>query len=397
MPKEVQIKVISNFVKKYKSGFPLITSDALINGQVLKEEGTIIKLTDEKGNFIGKGYYGKQNKGLGWILTNKEDQPFNQAFFVTKITNALNHRKQLFADPNTTAFRIFNGEGDGVGGITIDYFDRFYLINWYSIGIYQFRNVILDALKEVVDYKGIYQKKRFDAKGRYVEDDDFVTGERGEFPLIVKENGVHFAIYLNEGAMVGVFLDQREVRKTIQEKYAKGTNMLNTFSYTGAFSVFAALGGAIKTTSVDLANRSKAKTIEQFQLNGIDHEAQDIIVEDVFHYFKYAGRKNLKFDLVVLDPPSFARSKKVVFSAEKDYTNLLKETIAITSENGVIVASTNSSAFGMKKFKGFIQKAFEETGESYRILEEFSLPSDFRTIKEYPQGNYLKVVFIKKG
>ncbi len=120
-------------------------------------------------------------------------------------------------------------------------------------------------------------------------------------------------------------------------------------------------------------------------------------MEDVFHYFKYAGRKNLKFDLVVLDPPSFARSKKVVFSAEKDYTNLLKETIAITSENGVIVASTNSSAFGMKKFKGFIQKAFEETGESYRILEEFSLPSDFRTIKEYPQGNYLKVVFIKKG
>ncbi len=156
MPKEVQIKVISNFVKKYKSGFPLITSDALINGQVLKEEGTIIKLTDEKGNFIGKGYYGKQNKGLGWILTNNKDQPFNQAFFVTKITNALNHRKQLFADPNTTAFRIFNGEGDGVGGITIDYFDGFYLINWYSIGIYQFRNVILDALKEVVDYKGIY-------------------------------------------------------------------------------------------------------------------------------------------------------------------------------------------------------------------------------------------------
>src|SRR5690606_9383885 len=128
-----------------------------------------------------------------------------------------------------------------------------------------------------------------------------------------------------ESAMVGVFLDQREVRKTIKDRYAKGKNMLNTFSYTGMFSVFATLGGANKTTSVDLANRSKGKTIEQFAINGIDFEAQDIIVEDVFHYFKYAARKQLTFDLVILDPPSFARSKKHTFSANKDYKDLLKE------------------------------------------------------------------------
>jgi 23S rRNA (cytosine1962-C5)-methyltransferase len=393
---DVRLKVKSKFVNKYRSGFPLILSEAIINQKELKEEGEVISLVDEKNSFIAKGYYGKQNKGYGWVLSKNEHEKFDKKFFKNKIITAINRREKFFADENTTAFRVLNGEGDGVGGITIDYFDGYYLINWYSKGIYQFRKAILDALGESVEFKGIYQKKRFDAKGQYLEDDDFVAGERGEFPIIVKENGVQFAVYLNEGAMVGVFLDQREVRKTIRDKYASGSNMLNTFSYTGAFSVFAALGGATKTTSVDLANRSKPKTIEQFSLNGIDYEAQDIIVEDVFQYFKYAVRKKLKFDLIVLDPPSFARSKKVVFSAEKDYTKLLKETIAITEDNGVIVASTNSSAFGMGKFKGFIKKAFEETGYNYKVLEEFSLPEDFRTIKEYAEGNYLKVVFIKK-
>ncbi|GGA75589.1 class I SAM-dependent rRNA methyltransferase [Ornithinibacillus halotolerans] len=396
MTKEVRIKIKSKFVSKYRNGFPLILQDAIINQKDLKDEGTIVSLTDEKNSFIAKGYYGRQNKGYGWVLSKNEHEKFDKGFFKNRLLTAINRREPFFADKETTAFRIFNGEGDGIGGITIDYFDGFYLINWYSKGIYHFKQPIIEALQESVDFKGIYQKKRFDVKGQYVEDDDFVMGERGEFPIIVKENGVNFAVYLNEGAMVGVFLDQREVRKTIRDKYASGKNMLNTFSYTGAFSVFAALGGATRTTSVDLANRSKPKTIEQFSLNGIDYEAQDIIVEDVFQYFKYAGRKNLKFDLVVLDPPSFARSKKLVFSAEKDYTKLLKETIAITEDQGVIVASTNSSAFGMGKFKGFIKKAFEETNTQYKILEEFSLPEDFRTIREYKEGNYLKVVFVKK-
>jgi 23S rRNA (cytosine1962-C5)-methyltransferase len=269
-------------------------------------------------------------------------------------------------------------------------------MSWYSEGIYQFKEYVIEALKSAPNFKGLYQKKRFNVKGQYIEEDDFVAGDKGEFPLIVKENGIRFAVYLNDGAMVGVFLDQRDVRKTIRDKYAKGKTVLNMFSYTGAFSVAAALGGAAKTTSVDLANRSLAKTIEQFSVNGIDHEAQDIIVEDVFKYFKYAVKKNMTFDLVVLDPPSFAKSKKHTFSAVKDYKDLLKEAIALTKPNGVIVASTNASNFDMKKFHSFIEKAFNEKGERYKMMEQFALPADFKTIKEFKSGNYLKVVFIQK-
>ncbi|MED3122396.1 class I SAM-dependent rRNA methyltransferase [Bacillus wiedmannii] len=396
MRSEVTLKIKPKFIKEIKSGYPLILKDAIQNLNDVQEEGTIIKVVDEKNNFIGKGYYGKQNKGYGWILTRKESEQINQSFFESKIKSALHKRKQFYKSSDTTAFRVLNGEGDGLGGLIIDYYDGYYVVSWYSEGIYTFRDEIIAALQKVANFKGIYEKKRFDTKGKYIEGDDFVAGERGEFPLIVKENGVNFAVYLNDGAMVGVFLDQRNVRKQIRDKYATGRTVLNMFSYTGAFSVFAALGGASKTTSVDLANRSLSKTIEQFSVNEIDYEAQDIIVEDVFLYFKYAAKKKMKFDMVVLDPPSFARSKKYTFSAAKDYKNLLKETIAITENNGIIVASTNCSAFDMKKFKGFIDTAFKEMNGKYKILEEHSLPEDFRTIDQFKEGDYLKVVFIEK-
>lgn len=394
--KETIIKIKAKYINKMRSGNPIVLKEAVMNVNDLQKEGAIIKLVDEKNQFIGKGYYGRQNKGVGWILTYKEAETIDKQFFKKKIDAAIKKREHFYKGEETTAFRVFNGEGDGIGGLTIEYFNGYYVINWYSEGIYEFKEYVIEAITESMNFKGVYQKKRFAADGKYMEEDDFVTGERGEFPLIVKENGVNFAIYLNDGAMVGVFLDQRDVRKTIRDKYAKGKTVLNTFSYTGAFSVFAAAGGAAKTTSVDLANRSKSKTIEQFSVNGIDHEVQNIIVEDVFNYFKYAVRKELKFDLVILDPPSFARSKKMTFSAAKDYPKLLKEAIAITEDNGVVVASTNSAAFDMKKFKSFIRVAFQEMNESYKIIEEFSLPEDFCTLKEFEEGNYLKVLFIKK-
>ncbi|MFC0561172.1 class I SAM-dependent rRNA methyltransferase [Halalkalibacter alkalisediminis] len=395
MRPEITLPLKKQAAEKMKKGFPLIEVSALAKKLPPIEEGSIVHLCDEAGTFIGKGYYGKQNKGIGWMLTNQKADEINHSFFVNRIKTAFEQRKSLFQDPTTTAFRLFNGEGDGMGGLTIDYYNEFYVFTWYSEGIYEFRTDVYKAFQQVQSFKGIYEKKRFASKGEYVEDDDFVMGERGEFPLLVKENDIQFAIYLNDGPMVGVFLDQREVRKRIKDTYAKGKTVLNTFSYTGAFSVAAAIGGATKTTSVDLAKRSLPKTIEQFSVNGIDYEAQDIVVMDVFNYFKYAKKKELSFDLVILDPPSFARSKKHTFSAAKDYTGLLQEAIALTEKNGVIIASTNCSTFNMGKFHKFIKEAFQKEKLNYEILEQYTLPRDFKTTKAFSEGDYLKVVFIK--
>lgn len=397
MYREIDLTVKPEFVGEYKDGYPLISKESVVDWKSVTNEGSIVNLVDNKKKFIVKGYYGIQNKGYGWVLTSKKDEKIDAEYFKKKIKSALKYREDFFYDESTTAFRVFNGEGDGVGGLTIDYFDGFYMITWYSIGIYELKNEILKALKSEVEYKGIYQKKRFDAKGMYLDDaDDFVCGEKADAPITVKENGANFAIYLDDGPMVGVFLDQRDVRRTIRDKYAKGKSVLNTFSYTGAFSVFAALGGSSKTTSVDLANRSRPKTAEQFTVNGIDVDKQEIIVEDVFNYFKYAVRKNLLFDMVVLDPPSFARSKKHTFSASKDYVKLLKEAIQITNNGGVIVASTNSANFGMMTFRDFIFKAFKELKGKYKVEESFTLPKDFRVAEKFKEGDYLKVVFIRK-
>ncbi|HSI66083.1 MAG TPA: class I SAM-dependent rRNA methyltransferase [Planococcus sp. (in: firmicutes)] len=395
MRKEISVQILDKYKTSYANGYPLIMKESLANSDELQEEGTILNLSDSNGRFLAKAYFGKQNKGFGWVLTRKEGETIDQAFIQKKIEQAVTARNELYNSANTTAFRVFNGEGDGIGGLTIDYYDGYYMLSWYSEGIYSFKEEVVSALKETVDFKGIYQKKRFDAKGQYIEDDDFVDGEPGEFPLIVKENGMNFAVYLNDGAMTGIFLDQREVRNAIKEKYAEGKTVLNTFSYTGAFSVAAALGGAVKTTSVDLAKRSSSKTIEQFSVNGIDYEQQDIRVMDVFDYFKYAKRNELKFDVVILDPPSFARSKKYTFSTSKNYTDLMKQAIEITEDKGVIVASTNSASFNMKKFKGFIDKAFKDLGKGYRIVEEFTLPNDFRVHKDFKEGDYLKVLFVE--
>lgn len=397
MNKEIDLTVKPQYIKNYMNGYPLILKDFMVDWSKVKEEGTILNLFDERKKFIAKGYYGIQNKGYGWVLSSKKEENIDVGYFSHKIKTAIKYREDFYSDKNTTAFRVFNGEGDGVGGLTIDYFDGFYLLTWYSLGIYQFKEDILTALQSQVEYKGIYQKKRFDIKGQYLDDaDDFVCGSRGEFPLIVKENGANFAIYLDDGPMVGVFLDQREVRKTIRDSYAKGKTVLNTFSYTGAFSVFAALGGSTKTTSVDLAQRSRSKTQEQFTINDINVDAQDIIVEDVFNYFKYAVKKGILFDVVVLDPPSFARSKKHTFSVVKDYVKLLKEAIQITNKGGVIVASTNYANFNMGKFKEFIDRAFNELGEKYKIEHTYSLPKDFKVMDKFKEGDYLKVVFVRK-
>jgi len=393
-----ELKIHEKHVDKYKKLYPLIFKEAIIGFQMLEssgiEEGTLLKLVNEKGHYVATGYLGRQNKGLGWVLTRNEKEKIDTPFFQRKIYQAIEKRLGLYNNPKTTAFRVFNGEGDGIGGLTIDFFNGNYLINWYSQGIFTFRAQVVEALKKSVEFDAIYEKLRFE--GLTSENaDGFIIGTPATFPIIIKENGVNLSIFFDEGAMVGLFLDQREVRRTIRFSYAKGKAVLNTFSYTGAFSVFAALGGAKSTTSVDLANRSMEHTQKNFALNNIALENHQILVEDVFHFFKFALKKNLSYDLVILDPPSYAKSKDFTFSAEKDYPSLLAEAIRITRNNGVIVASNNSSTISLDKFKQIIGRGFNEAGARFELLEIHQLPKDFRTHHLYEESNYLKVAFIK--
>ncbi|WP_099304638.1 class I SAM-dependent rRNA methyltransferase [Bacillus sp. Marseille-P3800] len=388
-----QTVVNEKIEKQIKQGYPLLEKDWFQLDQ--HEEGTLININTKNNRFLAKAYIGKQNVGSGWVLTRDQTEQINQSFFTRKLKEAIEKRSSFFQAKETTAFRLFNSEGDGIGGLQLDYYAGYLVVTWYSQGIYTFRNLVLQAIRDTISFEGVYEKKRFAEDGSYTGEDDFVEGTRGEFPLLVKENGITYATYLNDGPMTGIFLDQRLVRKQIMDKYAVGKRVLNLFSYTGAFSVAAAMGGASETTSVDLANRSREKTEEQFSVNGIDPESQRIVVMDAFRYFQYAKKKELVYDLVVLDPPSFARSKKTTFRAAKDYSKLVEETIPLLSRGGVLVASTNAANVTSKQFKRMIHDAFQAHNLSYDILEEHRVPVDFASTSAYPKGSYLKVLFIK--
>ncbi|WP_088810583.1 MULTISPECIES: class I SAM-dependent rRNA methyltransferase [Listeria] len=389
---ELTLQVAPKYVKRYQSGFPLVQREMIVNWPKQIAEGQILRLVSPNKAFLGKAYYGKQNKGDGWVFSRNEDETLSTEFFRALLQEAVQNRQELFHDDTTTAFRLFNGEGDGLGGLTIDYYDGFLLLQWYSAGIYSYQKALLRAMFDQPFVKGIYEKKRF---LREENTHDFVGGDVPEFPLLVKENGMTYATYLNDGWMTGIFLDQRNVRRRIMEEFASQKNVLNTFSYTGAFSVAALYGGALNTTSVDVAKRSVAKTSEQFVVNGFNPEEQSILVWDVFEYMKFAKRKNMLFDLVIADPPSFARTKKITFSVAKDYGTLMEELISITAPNGTIIASTNYANFSLKKFKEIISAAFKESKRTFKIRETHTLPSDFKVHPEFPEGNYLKVLILE--
>lgn len=380
-------------IKKIKQGYPLLQAGDFENqlNEARLPEGQWVKFTDSKNTYQAAGYLGRQNKGIGWILTTDPQEQISESFFVRLFKQAQDHRKMYFLDPMTTAFRLFNGEGDGAGGLTIDLYADFAVISWYNSSIYQQKKLILAAFLEVYpEIAGIYEKIRFENQN--LTDSQFIYGVPAAEPLIVLENGVRFAVYLNEGCMTGIFLDQKEVRGALIEGVSAGKSLLNTFSYTGAFSVAAAMGGAIETTSVDLAKRSLAKTKEQFALNQLDLSNQRILVMDVFDFFRYAKRAGYTYDMIVLDPPSFARNKKKTFSVIKDYGKLVTEAVDLVKDGGLLFASTNAANLTMKKYKQMVEQALLEKGYPFLLKETYQLPADFRVTAAFPEGNYLKVL-----
>ncbi|MBE8847924.1 class I SAM-dependent rRNA methyltransferase [Enterococcus durans] len=382
---KVQIKKKAG--NRIKKGYPLIQKEDL--AQNCGETTEWIELVYQQGNFLAKGYLGKQNKGIGWVLSRK-NEPFDQSFFERKFLESKEKRASFLSDEQTNAFRLFNGEGDGIGGLIIDYYDRFAVFSWYNETLYTYRQSIVAAFQQVYpEIQGAYEKIRFE--NNELPESSFIFGKEAPEPLVIKENGVRYATYLNEGLMTGIFLDQKEVRGALIDGLALGKTVLNMFSYTGAFSVAAAMGGALETTSVDLAKRSLKKTQEQFEVNGLDVAAQKIIVMDVFEYFKYAKRKKMTYDLIVLDPPSFARNKKKVFRVAKNYGELIKDSLDILTNNGQLIASTNAANVSTEQFREMIEEEFISANVKFEQIGYYHLPQDFQTIDAFPEGDYLKV------
>ena len=382
-----KIRVSKRVEKKLAKGLVLLEASDLENVNLKNQE---VEVHSQEGNFLGTAYLSQQNKGLGWFVS-IDKVTFNQAFFETLFRQAKEKRSAYYQDDLTTAFRLFNQEGDGFGGLTVDLYGDYAVFSWYNSYVYQIRKVISEAFRQVFpEVLGTYEKIRF--KGLDYESAHVYGQEAPEF-FTVLENGVLYQVFMNDGLMTGIFLDQHEVRGSLVDGLAMGKSLLNMFSYTAAFSVAVAMGGASQTTSVDLAKRSRELSQAHFQANGISTDDHRFIVMDVFEYFKYAKRKALTYDVIVLDPPSFARNKKQTFSVAKDYHKLISQSLEILNPGGIIIASTNAANVSRQKFTEQIDKGF--AGRSYQILNKYGLPADFAYNKKDESSNYLKVISMK--
>ncbi len=382
-----KIRVSKRVEKKLSKGLVLLEASDLADVHLKDQE---VEVHSQDGNFLGTAYLSQQNKGLGWFVST-DKVTFNQAFFEALFRQAKEKRKAYYQDELTTAFRLFNQEGDGFGGLTVDLYGDYAAFSWYNSYVYQIRKIISEAFRQVFpEVLGAYEKIRF--KGLDYESAHVYGQEAPDF-FTVLENGVLYQVFMNDGLMTGIFLDQHEVRGSLVDGLAMGKSLLNMFSYTAAFSVAAAMGGASQTTSVDLAKRSRELSQAHFQANGISTDDHRFIVMDVFEYFKYAKRKGLTYDVIVLDPPSFARNKKQTFSVAKDYHKLIYQSLEILNPGGIIIASTNAANVSRQKFTEQIDKGF--AGRSYQILNKYGLPADFAYNKKDESSNYLKVISMK--
>ncbi len=381
------LKLGESAEKRLKSGVQLIDSRDFLN-QTFSDG--LVSLINSRGDFLGTAYLSIQNKGIGWLLS-RDQLSLTEGYFISLFEKAKAKRKPFEASELTTAYRLFNQDGDDLGGLTIDLYGEFALFSWYNSFIYHQKELIVAAFQKVFpDVKGAYQKIRF--KGLDFES-SHLYGELQEEPFTILENGVRYSVFLNDGLMTGIFLDQHEVRGRLVDGLARGKTLLNMFSYTAAFSVAAAMGGAVASVSVDLAKRSRELSQAHFEVNGLSTETHHFVVMDVFDYFKYAKRHQRTFDVIVIDPPSFARNKKQTFSVLKDYHKLIAQALEILNPKGTIIASTNASNMTAQQFRRQIEKGLGQA--KYQIIDLKQLPSDFTVNKHDESSNYLKVFTIK--
>ncbi|HFI0119503.1 TPA: class I SAM-dependent rRNA methyltransferase [Streptococcus suis] len=384
----MKIKVNRIAEKKINKGIRLLVEEDFQKLDSLNDR--VVSLFSVDDRFLGKAYLSHENKGRGWIYSYSEEE-LSQEFFVAVFTRARQQRRHFYRSDLTNAFRLFNQDGDHFGGVTIDLYNEYAVFSWYNTFVYSMKDTIIAAFQIVYpEVKGAYEKIRF--KGLDFES-AFLYGQEAPEYFTVLENGVSYQVFMNDGLMTGIFLDQHEVRGSLVDGLATGKNLLNMFSYTAAFSIAAAMGGAIETTSVDLAKRSRELSKAHFKVNGVELDNHHFVVMDVFEYFKYAKRKGLHFDVVVLDPPSFARNKKQTFSVAKDYHKLISQSLEILHPNGIIIASTNAANVSVEKFRQQIEKGFGS--QKHRYLADYRLPADFTINKNDESSNYLKVFTIR--
>ena len=373
---------------------PWIFSGAIKSIEGPVQEGSFVEVVANKGRHLGYGHYQDGSIAVRVLLFEHEELQDN--LYEARIASAWNLRKSLGLtdDASTNIFRLIHAEGDFLPGLIIDHYNGHLVIQCHSIGMYMDIEKIKSALITVIGdrLKSIYLKSSSTLPKNFndYDDDGYIHGE-AETPQIALEYGNKFAINWVTGQKTGFFIDQRENRQLLA-KYAKGKKILNTFCYSGGFSVFALNAGAQLVHSLDASQKAIDLTDENIELGGFSEDQHKSIVADAMEYIKELPED---FDIIILDPPAFAKHRSAKHNAIQGYKRLNAHAIRQIKPGGMIFAFSCSQVVDKVLFNNTIIAAAIAAGRKVRILEQLHQPADHPVSSTHPEGEYLKGLVIQ--
>jgi len=368
---------------------PWLFSGAIQRMEGKPEEGDLVKVLDCKGNFIAIGHY--QIGSITLRVLSFTDREIDTAFWYEKIASAYKLRVdlQLAENDNNNTYRLIHGEGDGLPGLIVDVYGDSAVVQAHSIGMHYARDIVADTIMEVVKgLKNVYYKSETTLDKASLSDkkeDGYLKGGLTTEPIAI-ENGLKFHVDWLRGQKTGFFVDQRENRSLL-EKYAKGKSVLNMFCYTGGFSFYAMRGGAKSVHSVDSSAKAIELTNKNIELNfGADPRHEAFAVDA----FKYLENINDKYDLIILDPPAFAKHREALRNALQGYRKLNAKAFEQIKPGGILFTFSCSQAVSREQFRLAVFSAAAQSKRSVRILHQLTQPADHPISIYHPEGEYLK-------
>ncbi len=353
-------------------------------------DGDIVSVFDSRNKFLASGHF--QNATIAVRILTFEEIELNQSFYNKVLSEAIELRKTLglFSKENSIC-RILHGEGDGLPGLIIDYYNGVAVIQCHSIGMYQSIELISVALQTVLgkSLKAVYSKSSETLHNKADIVDSFIFGTC-KTPHKAKENGVTFSIDWVTGQKTGFFIDQRENRKLLS-KYAQNKKILNTFCYSGGFSLFALKAGANEVHSLDSSKKAIELTEQNVGLNKLE-ENHVTIVADAMEFMKTVDNS---FDVIILDPPAFAKHRDKRHQAIQGYKRLNEMAIRSIRPGGIIFTFSCSQVVDKNLFTHTVIAAAISSGRKIRILEQLHQPADHPINAFHPEGEYLKGLVIQ--
>lgn len=384
----MKIYLKKNKEESLKRLHPWIFSGAILKMDEGIVEGDVVDVVGYNGEFIGKGHYQIGSIAVRMLTFSEED--IDEAFWQKRLLSALQMRIAIgVADnKNNDTYRLVHGEGDNMPGLVVDCYGKTAVIQAHSVGVHYQRNMIAKALKEVLGdrVENVYYKSEttLPFKADLGQENEFLFGNTDE--NIALENGLKFHVDLLRGQKTGFFVDQRDNRMLL-EKYSVGKKVLNMFCYTGGFSFYAMRGGATLVHSVDSSAKAIELTKANVELNFPGDARHQAYCEDAFRFLDKMGEN---YDLIVLDPPAFAKHKGALRNALKGYTRLNMKAFEKIKRGGILFTFSCSQVVTKDNFRNAVFTAALQAKRKVRILHQLHQPADHPINIYHPEGEYLK-------